>query len=186
MRATTKAVLGLAALAALGVVVTGDDPRLGTSTAVEQPAAESTEPATPAASVPGSGATLAQPPASGADLLQSAGDGDGDSWHDTAGRESRLGLVNTPETNECFGADATAKRKELTAGGFLADVYTTDAYSRSVAVVSLADGTNLNVWLARHGYANDKYLQEFRAENPALSGELDQAFAAAKAERAGF
>jgi len=34
-------------------------------------------------------------------LLMPAGGGDGDSWHDTAGREYRLGLVNTPEYAEC-------------------------------------------------------------------------------------
>ena len=119
-------------------------------------------------------------------LLHAADGGDGDSWKDTAGREYRLGLVNAPETNECFGSAATAKRKELVADGFTADVYATDTYGRSVAVVTLADGRNLNVWLARHGYVNDRYLADFRHENPALATQLDAAFAAAQAEKAGL
>ena len=81
---------------------------------------------------------------------------------------------------------ATAKRKELTADGFRALVYATDSRGRSVAVVTTASGVNLNVWLARHGYANDKFLAQFRHENRELASELDSAFAAAKAERAGL
>jgi micrococcal nuclease len=119
-------------------------------------------------------------------LLHAATGGDGDSWKDTAGREYRLGLVNAPETNECYGGTATRKRKELVAGGFRAQVYTHDTYGRSVSVVSLPDGTNLNVWLARRGYVNDKYLAEFRHENPSLAAQLDVAFAAAKREKAGL
>ena len=119
-------------------------------------------------------------------LLHAAPGGDGDSWKDTAGREYRLGLVNAPETNECYGNVATSKRKQLVAGGFRARVYTHDSYGRSVSVVSLPDGTNLNVWLARHGYVNDKYLAQFRFEEPSLAGQLDVAFAAAKREKAGL
>jgi hypothetical protein len=52
--------------------------------------------------------------------------------------------------------------------------------------VSLPDGTNLNVWLARRGYANDRYLERFRSENEALGAELDRAFAAARADRVGL
>jgi endonuclease YncB( thermonuclease family) len=125
-------------------------------------------------------------PAVAAGLLQAARGGDGDSWHDTAGREYRLGLVNAPEYNECFGGAATAKRKELTAGGFRARVYTVDRYGRSVAVVTSATGINVNVYLARHGFANDRYLMQFRSENPALARQLDAAFAAARSERAGL
>ena len=125
--------------------------------------------------------TAAKPP-----LLYAASGGDGDSWKDTHGREYRMGLVNAPEYNECFGSAATAKRKSLVAHGFRASVYTTDAYGRSVSVITLPDGTNLNVWMARHGYANDKYLATFRHENPTLASKLDAAFAAAKAERVGL
>src|SRR5660398_227587 len=44
-------------------------------------------------------------------VLMPAGGGDGDSWHDTRGREYRLGLVNTPEYNECYGSEPTRLRR---------------------------------------------------------------------------
>jgi endonuclease YncB( thermonuclease family) len=119
-------------------------------------------------------------------LLMPAGGGDGDSWHDTTGHEYRLGLVNTPEYNECYGSEATAKRKELTAHGFRADVYTHDVYGRGVSIVTTANGINVNIYLARHGFANDRYLAQFRHENPKLAAQLDAAFATARAERAGL
>jgi endonuclease YncB( thermonuclease family) len=119
-------------------------------------------------------------------LLMPADGGDGDSWHDTAGAEYRLGLVNTPEYDACYGSQATAKRKDLTAHGFRADVYTHDVYGRGVAIVTTANGVNVNVYLARYGYANDKYLSEFRHENPTLAAQLDTAFAKARAEQLGL
>jgi micrococcal nuclease len=97
-----------------------------------------------------------------------------------------MGLINTPEYNECYGSTATAKRKSMTANGFRASVYATDSYGRRVAVITTASGVNLNVYLARHGYANDKYLDTFRSENPSLATKLDAAFAAAKREKAGL
>jgi hypothetical protein len=121
-----------------------------------------------------------------APLLYAASGGDGDSWHDTKGREYRMGLVNTPEYNECFGSQATAKRKQLVAHGFRATSYATDDYGRLVSVIYLPDGTNLNIWMARNGYANDKYLATFRHENPSLAVKLDAAFAAAKSAKLGL
>ncbi len=135
--------------------------------------------------MPANAQPVAPPPAAGG-LLRAAAHGDGDSWKDTTGREYRLGLVNAPEIDECFGSEATAARKRLVAGGFRARVYTTDGYGRSVAVVYAADSTNVNVWLARNGYANDRYLAQFRHENPSLATQLDAAFAAAKRERRGL
>jgi endonuclease YncB( thermonuclease family) len=128
----------------------------------------------------------ADDPAPAGNLLQTGSGGDGDSWRDTDGREYRLGLVNTPEADECFGSQATAERKARTADGFRADVYTVDRYGRHVSVVTTADGTNLNVHLARHGFADDRYLGRFRHENPELAADLDRAFAAARAESAGL
>ena len=119
-------------------------------------------------------------------LLHAAAGGDGDSWKDTHGVTYRLGLVNTPELNECYGEIASHKRKSLTAAGFRASSYATDDYGRHVSVVYLADGRNLNVWLARNGYANDRYLTQFRHENPSLAAQLDPAFAAAKREHLGL
>ena len=118
-------------------------------------------------------------------LLQPATGGDGDSWRDTAGQEYRLGLINTPEQGECYAAEATTERKALVAGGFRATRYSVDGYGRAVSVVTSARGVNVNVHLARHGFADDRYLDRFRHENPALAGQLDRAFAAARAEGAG-
>lgn len=122
----------------------------------------------------------------GTALLLPAGHGDGDSWQDTDGREYRLGMVNAPELDECFGPEASAERKALTAAGFRAAVYTEDRHGRAVSVVTTADGRNVNVHLARHGFADDRYLAEFRDENPSLAAELDAAFAAARAEGRGL
>lgn len=129
-------------------------------------------------------AATAAPDATG--LRHAARGGDGDSWKDTSGVEYRLGLINTPELSECFGTTARSERQRLVADGFRAQVYSKDRYGRSVAVVTLADGRNLNVYLARHGFANDRYLERFRSENPSLARDLDVAFAAAKREHAGL
>ena len=129
-------------------------------------------------------AATAAPDASG--LRHAARGGDGDSWKDTSGVEYRLGLINTPELNECFGTKARTERQHLVAKGFRPQAYSKDRYGRAVVVVTLADGRNLNVYLARHGFANDRYLEQYRAENPALARELDVAFAAAKREHAGL
>jgi endonuclease YncB( thermonuclease family) len=131
-------------------------------------------------------ATGTAQPTGGDTLLQAARGGDGDSWRDTDGREYRLGLVNAPELDECFGPQARAERQALTAGGFRAEVYTTDRHDRRVSSVTTADGTNVNVHLARRGFADDRYLDPFRHEHPSLAEELEQAFAAARAERAGL
>lgn len=161
-----------------------DAPR---SSSVASKAVVPTHIAEPQVTVAPATTTPIEPAATSASpLLFAAANGDGDSWKDTTGREYRLGLINTPEYDECYGSSATAARKRMVADGFRAQVYTTDTSGRLVSVVTTADGINLNVWLARHGYANDKYLQQYRHENPSLAGQLDAAFAAAKAERAGL
>jgi endonuclease YncB( thermonuclease family) len=119
-------------------------------------------------------------------LLQPAAHGDGDSWRDTAGTEYRLGMVNAPEQDECFGAEATAERRRQVAAGFRAEAYTVDRYGRSVSVVTTADGRNLNVHLARQGFVDDRYLADFRHENRPLAAELDVAFAEARAQGRGL
>lgn len=119
-------------------------------------------------------------------LLMPAAHGDGDSWRDTHGRAYRLGLVNAPEQDECFGRQATAERRALVAGGFRAEVYAQDRYGRGVAVVTTAEGQDVNVHLARHGFADDRYLGQFRHQNPPLAARLDAAFAAARADRRGL
>ncbi len=167
---------------ALPVDAPTDSPEIVEPAYSPPPPAPGTSRATPRA-------TAAAPPVQGiaaAALLYAAAGGDGDSWKDTGGREYRMGLINTPEQNECYGGKATTKRKELVAHGFRAKVYATDDYGRRVTVISLPDGTNLNIWLARHGYADDKYLATYRHENPTLAAKLDTAFAAAKRDHAGL
>ena len=104
---------------------------------------------------------------------------DGDSWIASDGNEYRLGLVNTPERNEPCGSNARAFTSEYLDDGFTVDAYSKDTYGRVVAEVFDAQGNSLNVALARSGYANDKYLEQFRHENPDLGKRLDAAFAAA-------
>jgi endonuclease YncB( thermonuclease family) len=170
---------GVAALAVLSaLLLSGCQPDAPASAPVvpEPSATRAIEvlqvPSTPATTTPMATPNASRPAQSlvaAAVWLRAASGGDGDSWKDLQGREYRLGLVNTPETNECYGSVATRERKQLVANGFRARVYTHDTYGRSVSVVTLRDGANLNVYLARHGYANDKYLAEFRHENPALA-----------------
>ena len=124
---------------------------------------------------------LAAPAAAAGPVVQQcARCGDGDSWKDTGGREYRLGLVNAPETDECFGAQATARRRALLTGGFRADVYQRDGYGRSVAVVLTRSGHNVNRVLAQEGLVDDRYLRRYRSEHPTLARQLDGDFAAAK------
>lgn len=146
-----------------------------------RPSAAAAAPARPA-----DGPAAAAAGTGGALLLAAATGGDGDSWRDTSGREYRLGLVNAPETGECFGREATAERRRLVAGGFRAQVYAQDRYDRAVAVITTADGRDVNVELARRGFVDDRYLAQFRSENPPLATRLDAAFAAARAEGAGL
>lgn len=134
----------------------------------------------------GSGSRPAASGAPASGLLRAAAGGDGDSWKDTAGREYRLGLVNAPEYNECFGSEATRERKSLVAKGFRAQAYMVDRYGRHVSDVTLADGRDLNVLLAEEGFVNDRYLRQFRSENPALADRLDAAFRTARASRVGL
>jgi endonuclease YncB( thermonuclease family) len=191
---TTPAVVGLVAVLLVGSGValarsdsSGQD--AVTVAASASPTAESGAPEAPAVPAPEEpAAAVPEPPAPAPapDLLTAANGGDGDSWKDTTGREYRLGLVNTPEVGECYAAEATAERKRLVASGFRADVYTTDRYGRSVSAVTSADGVDVNVHLARNGFADDRYLADYRHENPDLARQLDAAFATAKAEGAGL
>lgn len=101
---------------------------------------------------------------------------DGDSWIGSDGSEYRLGLVNTPERNETCGPEAAAFTRDFLASGFKADAYTTDTHDRVVAEVFDDEGESLNVALAQSGLGNDRYLEEFRHENPDLAARLDAAF----------
>jgi len=104
---------------------------------------------------------------------------DGDSWDASDGNEYRLGLVNAPEYYEPCGAQAKAFTGSFLSGGFTADAYSKDVYGRRVAEIFDARGRSLNVALAASGLGNDKYLTEFRHQNPQLAARLDTAFSTA-------
>lgn len=209
---TTRGQCAQAAVAAFALLVLGgalapdrEPPRdivtgVAAATAAEATAAPSPSTATPAAS-PSAEAAVAQraeptapsshpaPPRTAAalpPLLQMASGGDGDSWRDTDGVEYRMGLINTPETDECGGSAATSYRRQALAEGFRATTYETDRYGRRVSVITAPNGVNLNVAMARDGIADDSYLEQFRHENPSLAAQLDGAFAEARAAGRGI
>ena len=119
-------------------------------------------------------------------VQQKATGGDGDSWKDTAGREYRMGLVNAPETGECYGATATRARRELLRDGFRADVYARDRYGRQVSEIRTRSGSSLNRLMAQRGLVDDRYLERYARENPRLASQLRGDFAAAKKARRGL
>ena len=104
---------------------------------------------------------------------------DGDSWVGSDGKEYRLGLINTPERSETCGPEATAFTRAFLKNGFTVDAYAIDSHDRSVAEVFDEDGTSLNVALAKSGLGDDRYLDQFRHENPDLGRRLDAALDAA-------
>lgn len=104
---------------------------------------------------------------------------DGDSWVASDGEEYRLGLINTPERDEVCGSEATAFTRDFLADGFTVDAYASDTYGRQVAEVFDVDGESLNVALAESGLADDRFLEEFRDENPDLADRIEKALASA-------
>lgn len=110
--------------------------------------------------------------------LSVASQKDGDSFVATNGKEYRLGLVNAPELDEPCGREAREFSLQFLAAGFTVDAYSSDAHGRQVAEVFDRSGQSLNVALAESGLGNDKYLKQYRYENPDLAHRLDVAFAA--------
>ena len=114
--------------------------------------------------------------------------GDGDSWKASNGKEYRLALVNTPESYECFGREASDRRRELTAGGFLLARITnrSAAYGRTTGLIATPSGEDIGKTLAREGLANDKYTDMFRREAPDYAAELDVIFDEARSAGRGL
>lgn len=108
---------------------------------------------------------------------------DGDSFVASDGKEYRLGLVNTPEYNEPCGLEASGFTRDFLADGFSVNAYAMDTYGRHVAEVFNPKQESLNIALAESGFGNDRYLDEFRHENPDLARRLDQAFQDAAVQR---
>ena len=148
-----------------------DAPSRAPSSAPAAPRSEPPATAPPSVPEPTSAPSAADDGADGAGdatLLRVTSPGDGDSWKASDGNEYRLALVNTPEVTECFGAQSTERRRRLTDGGFrVARVTNADgAYGRVVAVLTSADGTDIGLTLAEEGYADDRYVAQYRAEAP--------------------
>lgn len=101
---------------------------------------------------------------------------DGDSWVGSDGREYRLGMVNAPEAREPCGRDAAQFTRRFLADGFAAHAYSTDPHGRVVAEVFNPSGDSLNVALVEAGFSDDRYVDNFRDENPGLARRLDDAF----------
>jgi endonuclease YncB( thermonuclease family) len=101
---------------------------------------------------------------------------DGDSWVASDGLEYRLGMVDAPEAQEPCGRDAARFSARFLAEGFTAHAYATDPHGRRVAEVFNPSGASLNVALVEAGYSDDRYLDNFRHENPDLARRLDDAF----------
>jgi endonuclease YncB( thermonuclease family) len=99
---------------------------------------------------------------------------DGDTIEVTGGTRIRLIGVDTPETGDCFAAEATRYANELVPAGtrvrLVYDVQRLDAFGRTLAYVyKLSDGVFVNLALARNGFAqqltvppNVAHAEEFR------------------------
>ena len=100
---------------------------------------------------------------------------DGDTIEVSGGTRIRLIGVDTPETGDCFSAEATRYANELLPAGtrvrLVYDVQRLDAFGRTLAYVyKLADGVFVNVAVAGNGFAqqltvppNVARAEEFRA-----------------------
>ncbi|MEH3034399.1 MAG: thermonuclease family protein [Aeromicrobium erythreum] len=161
----------LAAVLAVGVAVTG----LGGCEATG-PSESTSATAAPTPSTEAPAATPSSAPTPRRTLLQLADLKDGDSFVASDGQEYRLGLVNTPERDEPCARQATEFTRRFLRSGFTADAYSEDGYGRLVAEVKDPSGRSLNVALARSGLADDRYLEQFRSENPDLARRVDAAF----------
>lgn len=173
----------IAVLAVAGMSMLGDRDDSATDTVTATEATASPQPTrTPPTSTPTRTAaptpksTRSRPVAA---LLFITDQKDGDSFVASDGNEYRLGMVNTAEASEPCGPSAARFTREFLAGGFTVDAYARDPYGRRVAEVFDKSGKSLNVALARSGYGDDRYLDQFRHENPDLARRLEAAFASA-------
>jgi endonuclease YncB( thermonuclease family) len=127
--------------------------------------------------------TEAAPPTPNTPLLRVTILKDGDSWVASDGREYRLGMVDAPEALERCGPEATRFTRRFLADGFTTDAYAKDVHGRHVAEVFNPSGESLNVALVKAGYSDDRYLDNFRHENPGLARRLDDAVDSAATPR---
>lgn len=170
--------IGIASILVIGTIgnLAVEDPTASNESVETSTTSAEVAESTPAASTPSPSSEPTVPPVV---LLFVTDQKDGDSWVASDGKEYRLGLVNTPESNEPCGPEATAFSRKFLASGFTADVYATDTYDRTVAEVFNDTGESLNIALAKNGLGNDRYLEQFRHENPDMAVRLDTALASA-------
>ena len=173
-------VVGIATLGNADKPVTDTVTTTGEATASRQPTLPPSAPSptpTPPMATPGDTATP---------VLFITDQKDGDSFVASDGNEYRLGMVNTAEMSEPCGADAARFTRDFLADGFTVDAYSGDRYGRRVAEVFDKSGRSLIVALASSGLGNDRFLDQFRYENPDLARRLDAAFASADAPSCRF
>lgn len=146
----------------------------------DRPAVEAAVPTATGSTDPG------EPPPAGPAVLQVVDLRDGDSFVASDGVEYRIGMVNTPEVNECGAADASRATAALLSGGFTAEVYATDAYGRAVARVRSLSGVDVGYQLAASGLADGRYVERFAHEHPEYASDVRAALAIAADTRAGL
>ena len=112
---------------------------------------------------------------------------DGDTIEVTGGTRVRLIGVDTPETGDCFAAEATRYAKELLPAGtrvrLVYDVQRLDSFGRTLAYVyKLTDGVFVNLAVARNGFAQQLTVPP----NVAHAEELRVAVASARTAALGL
>ena len=96
---------------------------------------------------------------------------DGDTVVLEGGEHLRYLGIDTPELNECYGREAFLFNADLVKGKTLAlyfDRQKRDRYHRLLAYAFLEDGTFVNVWLVRQGYATTWILSPNIAQGHAI------------------
>lgn len=110
---------------------------------------------------------------------------DADSFVATDGTEYRVSLVNGPEHDECGYTDTNTAGQALLNRGFTATDTGGRTHGRTVAIISLPDGTSYGQAMTAAGWFNDRYLDDFRHEAPDEAAALDTAIAQARTDQAG-
>lgn len=108
---------------------------------------------------------------------------DGDTIELDSGQKVRYIGIDTPETVhpeksvECFGKEASSKNKSLVEGKKVRlekDVSETDKYGRLVRYIYLEDGTFINLFLVKEGYAKSyTYPPDVKYQNEIVKAEQE-------------
>ena len=105
---------------------------------------------------------------------------DGDTIEIEGGERVRYIGINTPETVECFGLEATDRNEALVEGrivGLERDVSEIDSFGRLLRYVYV-DGVMVNELLVRKGYAKvSTFLPDVKYEDRFLAAEQEARYA---------